>query len=143
MDNKNKYKESEIFRVPENYFEELTDKMTGITEAQGKKPGPGFFTIARPHLMLAASMVLLVIISYATLKFLLPDIQNDEGGYDSNGITEYLAEEMDETTLLENIDLADIYSIASGITETDQYEDEIIDYLIEENINYEDILENL
>lgn len=143
MGNKNKYKESEMFRVPENYFEELTEKMTGITEVKGKRPDQGFFTIARPHLMLAASMVLFVIISYATLKFLLPDIQNDEAVYDSISITEYLAEEIDETTLLENIDLADIFSIGSGITENDQYKDEIIDYLIEENINYEDILENL
>ncbi len=143
MDNKNKYKESEMFRVPENYFEELTDKMTGISKIEGKSSDPGFFTIARPHLMLAASMALLVIISYATLKYLLPDIKNDGAAYDSIGITEYLAQEMDETTLLENIDLADIYSIGSGSTENEQYEDEIIDYLIEENINYEDILENL
>ena len=143
MDKKKKYKESEIFRVPENYFEELTDKITGRTELEKKRPGPAFFTIARPHLMLAASMALLVIISYATLKFLLPDIQNDEATYDSIGISEYLAQEIDEVTLLENIDLADIYSIGSGITENDQYENEIVEYLIEENINYEDILENL
>lgn len=143
MDDRKKYKEREMFRVPDNYFEELTEKVTGLAGIKREKPDPGFFTIARPHLMLAASMILFVIISYTTLKLLLPDILSDKPVLDSVSITEYLTEELDETDLLENADLADLYSSGTGLADDGLNEDEIIDYLIEENISYEDIIENL
>ena len=95
MDDRKKYKESEMFRVPDNYFEELTEKLTEMAVTEKRKPEPGFFTLARPHLMLAASMILFVIISYETLKFLLPDILSDKPALDSVSITEYLAEELE------------------------------------------------
>lgn len=143
MDKKNKYKESEMFRVPGNYFEELTEKMVGMTEKEQDTRKPGFFAIARPHLMLAASMIFLVIISYATLRFLLPGIQNTNPEYDGDSITEYLASEIDEMILLEDIDLEGVFSGNALPLESGLYEDEIIDYLIDGNINYEDIIENL
>jgi hypothetical protein len=143
MDERKKYKESEMFRVPDNYFEELTEKVTEMAVTEIRKPEPGFFTLARPHLMLAASMILFVIISYATLKFLLPDILSDKPVLDSISITEYLTEELEEADLLEDADLADMNSSGSVLRNKDLNEDEIIDYLIKESISYEDILENL
>ncbi len=143
MDKKNKYKEREIFRVPENYFEELTEKMVRMADNNKESINPGFFAIARPHMMLAASMIFLVIVSYTLLRFILPDIQNHQKEYNNDNIAEYLINEIDETMLLESVDLADIYTLSEIPLESDIYKDEIIEYLIDENIIYDDIIENL
>lgn len=143
MDKKNKYNDREMFGVPENYFEELTEKMMRSANSKQDTRNTRFFAIARPHIMLAASMIFLVIISYATLKLILPDTQDKRLELDADSITEYLANEIDETILIESSDMSDSYLLSENDPGSDFSEDEIIDYLIDGNINYEDILENL
>jgi len=98
--------------------------------------------LARPHIMLALSMIFLVVVSYTVLRLILPDHQGIEINIFSEEITEYLSAEIDENTLIESIDPAsyDLYN------KDDPYinisDEDIINYLIEEGCNYEEILKN-
>lgn len=141
MKERDKYDEKEMFRVPDSYFEDLTaGLMQKVDEVQEVRK-PGFLAIAKPHLMLAASMVLLVIVSYTTLRFILPGFKKSDSEINTEEVYEYLALEMDETSLRESIDLLNIEDYTDDITAS-LSEEEIIDYLANQDINYELLLEN-
>ena len=79
----------------------------------------GIITIIRPHLTLAAAMIAFAVISYLAIEFLIPQEDSEQIEIEYSELTEYLNDEI-------NIPVQDI-----------------IDYLIETNIDYTEILENL
>ena len=93
------------------------------------------FTIARPHFTLASAMIVLAIVSWWGLRLLIPDNYNQIREQQSE-VTAYLASELDMETLI---------SEARGIEMTGFGEDadseEIIDYLILNDIDYTIITE--
>lgn len=125
------------FRVPPLYFDDLSDRIMERIETE-----PGYqaekrslFTIARPHFTLAAAMIVLAIVSWWGLRLLIPDNYNQTREQQSE-VTAYLASELDMETLI---------SEAGGIEMTGFGEDadseEIIDYLILNDIDYTIITE--
>jgi hypothetical protein len=126
------------FRVPPLYFDDLSDR---IMERIGNEPGyqaerRSLFSIIRPHITLAAAMIVLAIVSWWGLRLLLPDNENLIREHQSE-LTAYLASELDMETII---------SEAGGIEMTGFGEDadseEIIDYLILNDIDYTIITED-
>jgi hypothetical protein len=126
------------YRVPPLYFDDLSDRIMERIETE-----PGYraekrslFTIIRPHITLAAAMIVLAIVSWWGLRLLLPDNDNLIRERQSD-LTAYLASELDMETII---------SEAGGIEMTGFGEDadseEIIDYLILNDIDYTIITED-
>ena len=141
IDNKNN-KEEEMFKVPENYFEDFTDNVINSLDKNEIKR-KSIFSLIRPHLMLAASMVFIVVVSYSSLRLLLPEMGNDTQLDIQGDITEYLAYELDQTTIFESLEQIEFDTTSELINTISISDEEIIDYLIDENIMYDEIIENL
>lgn len=99
--------------------------------------------MARPHIILASSMVILVVISYTILRLILPDQQADKPDNFQTELAEYLAGELDEKTISESIETSSLDLSTDDIPYINVSEEDIINYLIEESINYEEIFDNL
>lgn len=128
------------FKVPDNYFEELNSRIIDATSGpeQQKKPA-GLYRKIRPFLTMAASFLILAILSYSALKLFLPAEKTPS-------ITELSFQEFSET-ILNDIDIYTleerIYPIALIENVPDVSDSDIIDYLILENIDLNDIYEVL
>lgn len=141
MAEKNKYNDKDAFKVPENYFEDFTaELMSKLTQARDRR---NIFNIIRPHLMLAASMIFIVVVSYTALRLLLPDVEGDKEIYNIAELTEYLSLEVDQLTILESIDQTETEALSDSYYNDLFSDEEIIDYLSEEDINQNDLIENL
>lgn len=138
--NLNNLPNSNPFGVPENYFESfpgrLSDKIKE-KEKTGKRKKPKVFRIAINQLGLAASLAAFAIISYFSIRLILNNTNSEPDSFYSEvieyGIDDY---EMDL--------LFDTYEEENNILEQeDTYQDEIIDYLVSENIEMTLIYEEL
>lgn len=134
MDNDSKIKEKNPFRVPENYFEEVKkDIMTGVADTAPEERKSSIVRLLRPVVTLAAAMLLLVIISYSGLKLLFPGNDRvDELNYSE------LVYQFDEAELISKLvdEKNDFHELSID-------SDEIIEYLLEEDIEYASIIEFL
>jgi hypothetical protein len=128
------------FKVPDNYFDKLGDRLTGIVSAEERKVKPvTLYRKLRPYLAVAASVLILFAIGYTALK-------KDHSGQSMLQVPELslqqyyemLVNEIDLMTLEENID-HEIFS--GGMPEVNS--DEIIEYLLLENIDENEIYELL
>ncbi|HKL67975.1 MAG TPA: hypothetical protein VJ877_08810 [Bacteroidales bacterium] len=126
-------KDSQPFRVPENYFSETGEKLlVTLTEKQPESRSAGIKRLLKPALMLAAAMIAFAIISYSVLKILFPD--------DNTLI------EQDYTELLYEIDEAELINELSTDYNEDEYQpdpDDIIEYLVDQDIEDLQIIELL
>jgi hypothetical protein len=126
------------FKVPENYFEEVNRKILSETAGHNHevKKG-GLFTRFRVQLAVAASVAGFIILSYSAVKLLTAEKNNFQ-------VSEVLFEEVNEsyindidlTTLEEDASSLDLYEEGSGVSKN-----EIIEYLLFENIEISDIYE--
>ncbi len=128
------------FGVPENYFEELNSKI--IASTAGSEPETrtkGLYRRMKPYLAVAASVAVLVLFSYTALKVFNPS--------DKKGKIPYLSLQEFSETYLNDIDIftleENITAFASNDKLPDVSNDEIIDYLILENVDLNDIYEIL
>ena len=135
------YTEKKGFKIPESYFEDFTENLIqeiGKSE-QGKKTR--IITMAKPHLMLAASMIAIVIVSYTLLKTFLPGIESQYIPINQSELTEYLIEDISDQELydaLYDMDNSEIEDGAfSGLSD-----DIIIEYLIDSDIDLDAIILN-
>jgi hypothetical protein len=132
------------FKVPENYFEDVTRKIISATvEAETSTESEvrkiGLFRRLRPALAIAASIALFVLLSYTALRIFLPD--NKNGKMSEMNLTEIpdsFLNDIDIKTLEENVDLAAFYDRVPEVSNSD-----IIDYLILENVEINEIYELL
>jgi hypothetical protein len=128
------------FKVPENYFEEVNRKIIASTvEKEVRFKKIGLYLKLRPLIAAAASVALLFILSYAGIKLLTPG--NKTLSLSSIPIEEYteaIINDIDVLTLEENALLLEV------LWEESQTEKEdIIDYLLIENIDINEIQDQL
>ena len=128
------------FRVPNNYFEEVNSKIISSTAGAGiEKVRPRISTRLRPYMAAAATVAVLAMLGYATLKilvfpedaYLIPEISMQEFSY----------------TYLNDIDIVTLEEAADPLLFSEDFPEvsksEIIDYLILENIDINEIFELL
>jgi hypothetical protein len=126
------------FRSPEGYFEAFTRTLMNKIEEPQVKEKVRFLSVIRPHLMIAAAILGFVVISYTALKYLIPEQSDFDMNIETADLTDYLSYQADEASILEYIDIE-----YKEFWEFDLEDEEIIDYLIKEDIDYLSIYENL
>lgn len=132
MNNDDKILRGNPFKVPENYFEEVTRNIIASTSGSGRKPEKkGPFAVLRPYLAVAASVAVLAIISYTGFKIFNQSGRNTTlSKIPVEEYSEMILQDIDIMTLEDDLLKADI---TSDIPDTDR--DAIIDYLEFENID--------
>ena len=140
MTNKKENKREDVFRVPENYFEEFTERVTNEVKSEKSKGKVRFLDIVKPHLMLAASMVAIFLVSYTLLRLFLPELDRSSNGITQNDIEDLLLYEMNEEEMFELL-----AGMGNQDYPGDSFEripdEDIIDYLMESEIYYEEIIQ--
>ncbi len=128
------------FKVPDNYFEEASRRIISATAGDGVMEKPGSLRIRfRQYFAIAASVAVLAILSYTGIRL----FSTRGESFSLNGIpTEMYSDE-----LLNDLDLVVLEENAFSpeIPEEDPHieNQDIIDYLIKENIDINDIYEQL
>ena len=128
------------FKVPENYFEELSRKIISVTAgSEPQKKPEGSYHRLRPFMAIAASFLILALLSYTALRLFLPADKIPE-------MPEISLQEFSDTYLND----IDIFTLEEGVAPIASYDripdvtdSDIIDYLILENIDLNDIYEIL
>lgn len=140
MDDLSKIKKKQIFKVPDNYFNEFSSRLQD--KIHKEKPVSGVEKImlfARPKLTLAFLIVGFILIAYVSFKLFLSDnLKTELSANDIAEIIEYNAYDFDENLFIEALEETDF-----EIIEDAEYTNEIIDYLIEENIDYLTLINEL
>jgi len=128
------------FKVPENYFEDVTRKI--ISETSGSESGisqRGTIRKMKPLFAIAASIAAFILISYTAFKIFIPG--------NTTHIVTGLSEQEFFETYLNDIDLLTLEEQAGTLTPVIDINDvntsEITDYLLFININENEIYEFL
>lgn len=132
--------EKNPFKVPDNYFEEVNRKIIASTVGSGLQiEKKSIYRKLRPYLAVAASLALLVIVSYTVFHFvssgsrktIVPEITLDE-------FTDNYLNDIDVITLEERAGFID-----QELAQININSNEIIDFLVFENIEINDLHEQL
>lgn len=128
------------FRVPDNYLEEVNRKIILATAGWATEDKvDGLFRKLRPYIAVAASVAVLVVLSYTSLRIF-------STGKDGSGLPEITLTEFSDI-YLNDIDLLTLEERAEAIepdvANADIDSKVIIDYLMLENIDINDIAEHL
>jgi hypothetical protein len=128
------------FKVPENYFEEANRKIISATTESGTcTMKPRLFVRLRPYLAAAASVAVLALLSYVTVKVFLPVNRTEL-------VPEISLQEFSDS-YLNDIDILTLEENAAPMLFSEEIPDversEIIDYLLLENIDINEIYELL
>jgi hypothetical protein len=128
------------FSVPEGYFENFTDRLERRIEKL-PKPEPrkiSFWKSSKNQLALVAGFLVFVAISYSVMHFVIDGSSTDQLSTTLYAeIIESEIENYDTYMLMEAIENIDEYK-ESG--EEDSYKDEMIEYLVNEDIDMEMII---
>lgn len=135
-----KIPEGNPFKTPENYFEELNTRIISSTVGnQDEIKKHGVYLKLRPYIAFAASVALLALLSYTGVKLFSP-------GNKALSLSSIPVEEYTEM-ILNDIDLITLeeYSVIQeeSADEAQDRKNEIIDYLLQENIDINEIQEQL
>lgn len=132
--------EKNPFGVPENYFEEVNSRI--IASTAGSEPETrtkGLYSRLKPYLAVAASVAVLVLISFTALKIFSPS--------ENRGVIPFISLQEFNDTYINDIDVLTLEEDLTAIASYDHLPDvsnaEIIDYLILENVDLDDIYEIL
>lgn len=128
------------FKVPENYFEEVNrkilDSTVNSTELHEKK------TIRLPLrkiILAAAAVTVVVILSYTGIRMLSPSQRETQVAEVIKELSpENLMNDIDISALEQDYSTADITDEISGVSKKD-----LVDYLLQENIDINEIYEQL
>src|SRR4030042_1589619 len=128
------------FKVPENYFKEVTRQIISATrDASTNIRKPGLFIRLRPYLAAAASVAVLALLSYVTVKILLP--VNETGLIPEISVQEFSDSYLNDIDILALEETAGPLLFSEAIPDVEK--SEIIDYLLLENIDINEIYERL
>ena len=132
------------FVVPEGYFDSfpvrIMKKIHEEGEKQVLKKSIRLRTLFSPQLSIAASLILFAVLSYFTITYILnSENQQDTSQYFAE-LVENEIEDYDLLLLMEALDEANNFDLEEYNTELDE---EIIDYLVSEEIDIEQIIEEL
>jgi len=132
--------EKNPFGVPENYFEEVNSRI--IASTAGSEPETrtkGLYRRLKPYLAVAASVAVLVLLSFTALKIFSPS--------ENRGVIPFISLQEFNDTYINDIDVLTLEEDLTAIASYDHLPDvsnaEIIDYLILENVDLDDIYEIL
>lgn len=136
-----KIRKKKPYRVPENYFEELPGRIQEAIHVQKETEPvkPFIFRVIRPRLAVAASIIVFAVIGYFGYKLIHSD--NSAPELTSGEIAEYVeyySSEIDEDLFIELLDENKLPKANFS-----DLSDEIITYLVDENIDYQSIIEML
>jgi hypothetical protein len=135
MEELNNISKKNHFKIPDNYFEELNERILsktvnsdiGLKKRSIKKPA-GLF------LKIAAILTGVALISYFTIRYLTPDIdRNTLSGITLDEYTEVYSIDIDESVLEESL-LEKEPTLSIDVRKSD-----IINYLQGEDLDYSDI----
>jgi len=133
-----KIPEKNPFMVPDRYFDEVNMKIIAVTsgKSHADKRSRSNFRI-RPYLLAAASVTGFIILSYTALKLIAPLAINHRQVYvfTEESLSPYLYD-LDIYSLEENAESISIPAYGPDVSKA-----EIIDYLVQENIEINDIYE--
>jgi len=135
MDQLSKIKKENNFKVPENYFEEFSERLQKrIEEESGQDRKGKIISIIRPYIAYAASFAGLILVTMIMYYYLKPDDSvaialTEEEIYEEMA---YYAYDLDENLLIDVL----VNDTDYGIEDDDNGEaNAIIDYLLDENID--------
>jgi hypothetical protein len=140
MEEKSKISKENPFRVPENYFEGLTDRIVGASvQPKPQKGSNHVIRVLKPFLLAAASVAVLTAVGLTVLHYSTKKSSRDIGteAFAANISARDLSE-IDITTLEDSVAVGD-----DAIALPDVSRNEIIDYLAAEEISILDIYEQL
>ena len=128
------------FKVPDNYFEEVSSKIISATAGSGNDiKKTGLYARFRPYFLIAASVAGFILISYATIKLFMPDKSDTQVSIAFNN--------SDFDSYINDIDVKSLEENTASLILSDEKPElnqmEIIDYLLDENIELSDIYERL
>lgn len=128
------------FKVPDNYFEEVNRKI--VSAASDNKQDAArvnLFIRFKPYLAIAASIAAFIIIGFFAVNILtVPDVRYDISDVVLEASPDIYMNDIDMFSLEENVASSENYNEESGVSS-----EEIIDYLMLENIEISDIYEQL
>ena len=132
--------EKNPFKVPDNYFEDVNRKIISATSgAEQEVRKISVYNRFRTQLLIAASVVGFILISYSAVKLLTHEKANPE-------VSEVL-HEINTESYINDLDISSIEEDASSLVLSEEGPDvskkDIIDYLLKENIELSDIYEQL
>lgn len=140
MNTINKIPDGNPFKVPDNYFEEVNLKIIASTIGKGgEKKKKGLYRRLRPYIAVAASIALLAVLGYSAFKIFLPS--NNKAALSEISMEEFSSEylkDIDIQTLEKEVEPGELTDKSSSISNP-----EIVDYLLNENIDLNDIYELL
>ena len=128
------------FKVPENYFEEVNRKIIAATTGESaEKIKTSIFSVIRPYLAVAASLAVLILLTYTGVKtfshgksgLTMPDIAVEN-------YSEEFVDEVDMQSLEEEAVAVDVQISKPVVDNKD-----IVEYLLLENVDLNDIYELL
>lgn len=124
------------FKVPDGYFESLTDRLTDRIREEQTPQKLSAWKIIRPQLALAAAILGFALVSFALVRIFTAG--NSSGEIYDLATLEKMGYFYDESTL------ASIASSeADSLTEEDLWVDDAIDYLADNDISFYQLLDEL
>ena len=128
------------FKVPDSYFEDVNRKIISATSGYDQEVRKvSIYRRFRTNLLIAASVAGLIIISYSAIKLLTPDKRNLQ-------VSEVL-HEINPDSYINDIDISSLEVDASSLLPSEEGPDvsknDIIDYLLLNNVEINDIYEHL
>ena len=135
-----KIPEGNPFKVPENYFKEVNKKIISSTAGNDLHETHKSFRISlRQYLAIAASVAVLALLTYTGSMLFSPGHESlSLNNIQSETYPEELVNDIDLIVLEENAVSLDIPEESANLDNQD-----IVDYLIKENIDINDIYEQL
>ena len=131
------------FVVPEGYFDSFPDRLMKKIHAENEKHEPKksirLNTFFNPQLSIAASLILFAILSYFTITYVVNSKHNQDSQYFAE-LVENDIEDYDLLLIMEALDETYYSYEEEYIIEQDE---EIINYLVSEEIDLEVIIEEL
>ncbi|WP_321299726.1 hypothetical protein [Marinifilum fragile] len=129
MNNLSDMKKDQPFKVPENYFENLSDRISERIEQEENPKEKNWVQILKPYMWMAASVLAFVFVAKLILTTAVPtDFQNQQVSQieDSSNVN------------TENVESDFFFDSMSETTS-----DEIIEYLSDYDIETDELLANL
>jgi len=128
------------FKVPENYFGDLNRRILESTTGSGTKViRPSLYRKLRPFLLAAASVALLAVLSYSGVKIFSRTVKTPS-------INELSTEELSDS-FIDDIEVNTLENSTDPAIFAEKFPSvgnpEIVDYLMYENIDFNDIYEKL
>ncbi len=137
-------KKENNFSVPDGYFETFRNRLDEKIQEEDKKSiFSVFFQIIRPQLALASLMLTVVVIGYLGVKLFIPENSSFQNQYDFADLLEDEIYYMDEAFILESLMDYSGETRENSNEVSDELMDEIINYLADDEMSLELMLEDL